>query len=375
MPDYDLSDLGTPAENYDLSDLGTLVESPKQEQVLPSRGQRAGDFIRQEGLPIALGALGALGGGMSPPGNIPGAIAGAAAGGMAGRAIQRAGEALLNPDIQVDPLEVSADVATSGVAQGAGELLGAGGSSLGRIVAPWMKKVGAQLLRVGPGIPEQAGRAVLSDPGILSRAKSVTEAGMEYGAATSGLKSGAEASRAAFGKSYLSPEKAADAFDDIAKALKAKTLDLQTALTLRQTTMKAISETPRKLSGLKRILADNIDALDDYLEPRIPGWAAVRRGYREAKIAEEFSSLLPLNKNLSPNVLRTLSALGAAGAGAAVGHPSALLAPVAISPLAAGLAIRGAAFGGTIAIPFAKLGTRAGTQSLADYYGRRPTTP
>lgn len=306
---------------------------------------KADNFIRQEGLPIAGGILGGMAGFASPPGNIPGAIAGATAGGMAGRGIQRALNAYQNPNVQVNPLEVAGDVATSGLSQGAGEAFGHGTMNvLGRIgqrILPGAQKAGAQFMRVQAGIPEREGLAVLKDPAMFDRMLPKQEAGQLFEAATPGLKSGADAQRAAFGKSYLSPERAADEFDNIAADLAAGKIDPQKAFSLRQATMEAISDIPHNQGKLKRLLAQNIEALDDFLEPIVPGWKGARQAYRESNIGEQFSSLYPLNKNQSPNALRSVLATkeamytAAAGVAAAAsgGNPWALGA-AAVAPLA-----------------------------------------
>lgn len=185
-----------------------------------------------------------------------------------------------------------------------------------------------------------------------------------------GLKSGAEASRKAFGKSYLSGEAVADKFDELAPKLADGSIDTQTLLTLRQQTMKAIEDLPYKQKGLRRILAGNIDQMDPILETRLPDWGAARGGYRESKIAEEFSSLLPLNKNLSPNVLRTTAAIAGAAKGLAEGRPWLALGLPMISPAVYGTALKGAAYAGKIPAGTYQLPARTGAGALADAYMR-----
>lgn len=247
----------------------------------------------------------------------------------------------------------------SGAWQGvSGEIIGQGvGKALGAMVPS--RKLAAQGMRVMTGVPEREGLAVLKDPSILSRAKSVEQAGKEYGESTLGLKGGAEGARQAFGKSHLTADAAADKFDEILPKIKDETLDLQTAFSLRQTTMDKLSDLPYNEKSMKRLLGQNVDTLDAYIEARLPEWSGARQAFRESKIAEEFGSWLPLNKNLSPNVLRTTAAIAATGKGVMEGNPIMSLALPAISPKVWGYGIRA---GGAVA-PAVKAGAEVGAKA------------
>lgn len=298
----------------------------------------------------------------------PGAIGGAALGTGTGESVRQAlvsargaytGQ---NDNTAEDILKgVGVQSAFGAIGNAAGQGLAAGV----RALKPGATKLGSQAIRVMTGVPEREAAAVLRDPGILSRAVPMEKASAEYAKSIGGLKSGAEASRGSLGKSYFSGEAVADKFDELAGQIADKTINTQTALALRQSTMQSMSDLPFKQRGLSRVLSNNIDKLDEILELRLPKWSGARTGYRESKIAEEFSSWLPLNKNLSPNVLRTTAGIAAAGKGLIEGRPFLAAALPAISPRVWGYGIRaGAAL--TNAIPSETI--RTGAASMIGSY-------
>lgn len=362
----------------------SLSDAPKQggeqwfslERALLTNDPTSGmaeSFVR--GIPSTLGAFaGAAAAAPTGPGAIAaGALGGAGGEGIRQNAVQMYAAAKGRP--LTSPYEVASNMGIQGALQGAGAAIGPALSAL----KPAAVKVGAQGMRAMAGIPEKAGAAVLRDPEILLRAAPLDEAGANYAAATGGLKSGAEASRSALGQSFFSGEGIANKFDELFPKIADDSIDTQTALALRQRTMKAIEDLPFKQRDLRGVLSNNIEKLDELLERRLPDWAGARGGYREAKIAEEFSSLLPLNKNLSPNVLRTTVAMAGAAKGLAEGRPWLALGLPFISPAVYGTALKGAALAGRAAgqIPAGvyKVGPQAaagaGAASLADAYARQ----
>jgi hypothetical protein len=347
------------------------------------------EFVGREGPPIVGGILGGMAGATAGTAAAPGVgtVAGAAkgifAGAAMGRALQNATAQAINTQApgfapQRTALEEVADPVIAGAGQA---LVPAAGAALRGLKEPAIK-VGAQGMRALAGIPEKAGRAVLKDPSILLRAKPVEEAGEAYAKSVGGLKSGAEAARATLGRSHYSGEAIANKFDDFADQIAKETIDTQTALALRQRTMKAVEDLPFNQRDLRGVLSSNIRALDDLLEKRLPEWGGARAGYRESKIAEEFSSLLPLNKNLSPNVLRTTAAIAGGVKGIAEGKPWMALGLPMISPAVYGTALKGAAYAGkamgavppgTYRIPAEAL-SRGSAATLADFYMRQGRT-
>jgi hypothetical protein len=107
----------------------------------------------------------------------------------------------------------------------------------------------------------------------------------------------------------------------------------------------------------KVVLSEIIEKLDPYIEGKLPEWSGARQAYREAKIGEEFGSWLPLNKNLSPNVLRTAAALSMVAKGASEGKILPILGAGMVSPRVWGAGIQYAG-------PVSKVGIRAGTYAL-----------
>lgn len=279
----------------------------------------------------------------------------------------------------------------------AGEALGrgvfAGAGAMAEKAAPGVKQTLAKIMKVSTGMPEREGMALINDTKIIARAKSAREAGKDFGAALTvkdplpranllpkgiqefadvpaPLKSGAEGARLAFGKSHLTADAAADKFDEFLPKLTDNTLDLQSAFSLRQLTMDKISDLPYNERSMKRLLSGNIDKLDSYIEAKLPDWSGAKTAYREAKVAEEFNNWLPLNKNLSPNVLRATAAVGAAAYGAREGDPRAIMALSLVSPRVWGGAIRGGGVIGRAASSpvgnfVTKQMTRLGTQYVA----------
>ena len=276
-----------------------------------------------------------------------------------------------NPEAPETSAEAARRIGMAGARGAGGELggravLGAA-SYIGRKALP----VAAQGIRAMTGVPVREATAVLKDPSILSRAKSVEEAGADYAASLTGgpvvgLESGAKGARKAFGKSHLSPDAVADKFDELLPHLQAGTIDLQTAFSLRQQTMDKLADLPYNEKSMKKLLAENVDQLDEFIESKLPEWSGARKAFRESKVAEEFKSWLPLNKNLSPNVLRTAGALTAAAHGISEGRVLPMLALPAVSPRVYGGAIRAAASPITRGIVqgATRLGTQAGAGAI-----------
>src|SRR3990167_5092921 len=107
--------------------------------------------------------------------------AGAAAGRLAQTGFQNIG-ALAGSGV---PIKSAGEAVKEAGIEGAINAATAGAAGLlGRTAAtlkPSLVKAGAQALKVGPGIAEDVGQQVLKDPGILSRAKSVKDAGKAIG--------------------------------------------------------------------------------------------------------------------------------------------------------------------------------------------------
>lgn len=351
------------------------------------------DFVR--GIPATVGGLlggaaGLAGGaaaaipslGLSIPAGAAASIGLAGLGGVAGESARQGiaqAYAGMTGREYTPPGGVLKSIGTQGAMQAAGQGAGLGIGAAARMAKPYAVKIGAQGMRALAGIPEKAGAAALRDPEILMRAAPLEEAGEAYAKSIGGLESGAKASRETLGKSYFSGEAIANKFDEMAPALADGSMDTQTMLALRQRTMKAIEDLPFNQRDLRRVLADNISKLDEVLEVRLPKWGGARGGYRESKIAEEFTSALPLNKNLSPNVLRTTAAIAGAAKGLAEGRPYLAIGLPMISPMTYGVGIKGMALAGRVPATVYRVGAAssagAGGSALQDAYLRQNRIP
>lgn len=340
---------------------------------------KAANFISEEGVPVG-GAM--IGGALSAPLAVasgpfaPAVLAGGAAIGAAGaRGLQRTYQYAAGLRDIPSTGEAVTDL---GAAAASGVMNELGGPIANKVVGALARpvvKVGSQVVRAMSGVPEDAAAKVLRDPSILSRAMPIDDAGKLYREGVGDAAKGSmEAGRSIFGKTYPGPEAAVNTFDEISGSLGAA--HPNELLGMRQTMMDTLADTPKTSPKLRKMLSDRIEILDGMLEGRLPNWGGAKQAWREAKIGEEFGSWLPLNKNLSPNVLRTTAAIAAAAKGASEGSMWGALALPLVSPKVWGLGIRAA---GTTAQALtsapAKLTYRVGVQSLADEYASRRNAP
>lgn len=366
----------------------------------------AEDLLR--GVPATLGGI--VGAATTIPSG-PGSIAGAALGGAGGEGL-RQGAAQIYAGATgrpfTPPSQVLSGMAIQGGLQGVGQTIPVAAAA----AAPTARRIGAQAIRIGSGVPTKIAEAALRDPDMLLRARPASEVGKEIGdylgsrtvtesvtdpltgavsqvTRPGGLKYNVE------GLQELIPGKfvpsTADKFDLLNGAmgkLRSGNLGVQEALVARQQTSKMLS-TPNwqnpELAAAKTEIGKALEELDAFIEPQLPEMGGLRQAYRDSKVAEEFSNWLPLNRNSSPNVLRSVLATreAAIGAGAAlgmgVGSPAALLALPAISPKFYGTAIKGAALAGKIPAGVYQSGSRLGAgtagSALEQAYLQRRTAP
>ena len=329
-------------------------------------------------VPVAGGRLGAAAGGLV--GGPPGAIAGAALGGAGARGWQKVGEYASGAK---NPLDDTAgknawDIGSAGLAQAAGEGLAQGALKL----APAAQKLGAQLLKAGPAIPEKYGAAALRNPKAVFGAVSPDEAGVAYDAfeAKTGLKGLRQQEWEAGGSNGAKDLEGlvlkAGRKVELGETVSPQELYTASQAANRLRQMAKFGEPAAKdLAGSANVLKGK-QLVEDALQDVHPEYQALRQANFNAQAKQAFSSVLPLNKNQSPNALRTVLAgreamMAAAGALAGQkegGHPviGAMLGPALISPLAAGLAIRGASALAPVAVPAVSAATRLGVQGVAD---------
>lgn len=270
------------------------------------------------------------------------------------------------------PSEVIGNVSQSGLEQGVGHLTGEalapGIKAVASKLLPHYAKTGSQVVRAATGVPEIEAEAALRDPSILSRAFPMKEAGKIYREGVGEAGEGTlDASRSIFGKTYPGPESVVNTFDELRGSLGAA--EPNELLGMRQTMMDTLADTPRTSPKLRKLIGERIGILDDMLESRLPDWTGAKKAWREAKIGEEFGSWLPLNKNLSPNVLRTTAAIAAAAKSASEGSLWGSLALPFVSPKVWGLGIRATGAISGAAKPIYRVGVPAAS-SIADEYNR-----
>lgn len=297
-------------------------------------------------------ALAALTGGASVPVQGAGLIARGAA--MAAPALSRAaisgvvsaGQKGTRDIIEGgSPEGMVAEAGKSAIASlGVESFFGAAGKAF-RMSKPGLVRLGAQLMKSTSAVPEKYGKAVLENPAILTEAPTLKVASAMYGKAVRGLKGANDFLSGQEGTIAPKPQDAIDLIDSVMPKIGTQTPPtLQEALAARQSLSNMLEMAkfgdPRMRASKKAFIAAK-EQLDDFLELGMPGFKKETKNYFEANAREAFQSLLPQNKNLSANALRSLGALSALSAGALLKAPFVLAGAAAFSPKATGLMIRG----------------------------------
>ncbi len=348
------------------------------------------DLIR--GLPATVGGLaggtiGLVAGAPLTVGAAATSAGGAALGGAAGESARQGiaqAYAGMTGRQFTPPGEVLKNVGIQGAAQGAGQAAGLGIGEVAKAARPLVNKLGAQVMRVGAGVPEKAGMAAMKNPSMLIDAPSAEAASEGYKAferytGLTGLNeqiklTGKAASEADLEKHLF--EVAARARNGVQSTPQELYHASQAASNLN---LMGKLGNPR-YAGLRAAISDAKSTVDDALEAIFPEYKNIRSDYAKSKAAGEFSSLLPLNKNTTPNVLRGVTAATTAGAGLAAGNPAMLAALPLVSPRFYGTALKGAALAGKVPATVYRVGVQAGAagagSALADQYSRmRPALP
>lgn len=316
------------------------------------------------GLPSTLGAT--IGGALGLPLGPFGVIGGAALGGTIGEGVRQGtvfGTAKAFPSEnfpQNTGRQIASDIVGQGVAQGAGAGIGLGIGAAAKAARPFVNKIGAQVMRVGAGIPEKAGMAAMKNPSMLIDAPSQEAASAGYQAFEryTGLKGLGDQVKT-MGKFPTEADLEKQLFEVAARAgngVQSTAQELYHASQAASSLNQLGKLGNPRYAMLKAAITNAKSSVDDALEAILPEYGNLRADYAMSKAAGEFSSLLPLNKNTTPNVLRGVTAATAAGAGIASGNPMAALALPLVSPKFYGGAIRGAAFAGRIPAPIYKVG-------------------
>jgi hypothetical protein len=327
------------------------------------------------GIPATLGGVvGAAATIPTGPGSIAGATLGGAAGeGMRQNAVQLYAAATGRP--MTGPMDVAANMGIQGVLQGAGQAIPVAAAA----ARPYANKLGAQVIRVGSGVPEKYGEAAMRNPSSLLNAPSKAEASAAYQAfeGSTGLQ-GLEASISATGKVPSEAAMEAALFDVAKRAAsgQATAQELYTASQYASNLNQMGKMGSPRYATLQSAIGKAKGAVDDALQTIHPEYGKLRQDYFDAKMGEQFSSFLPLNQNTSPNVLRGVTAATAAGTGVMAGSPAALAALPLVSPKFYGTLIRGAAIAGKVPGAVYRVGTQgaagAASSALAENYMRQP---
>ena len=344
----------------------------------------AEDVVR--GIPATVGGL---------AGTLAGAgvasIPGAALGGMGGEGIRQSAVGLYATAQGKDAPtagQVMTNMGIQGAMQGGGQAVGLGIGAAAKAARPIVNKLGAQVMRVGAGIPEKAGEMAMRNPSVLLDApsKAAAKAGYTTFEANTGLKgldelAGARAKPWSAGELY---EFALQTANKIKSGAQIPPQELYTASQAQnQLSRLAKFGNPDAAAMLgSNSLQEAGQLADDALQLVHPEYAGLRTNYAQAKTAGEFSSWLPLNKNQSPNVLRSALAGREAVAGAVAlggigtGNPVGLAALPLISPRFYGTVLKGAALAGKVPTAIYRVGMQAGAgaggSALADAYMRQP---
>ncbi len=312
------------------------------------------------------GAAGAAAGGV---GAVPGAVAGAGLGAAGGEGYKKVYQYLMGrKDPAADTsLGNAGGIAKAGLAGMGGEVLGQQAGAVLKALRPGAAKVGAGVMKVAASIPEKYGEAVLMKPSILNDAQPREAMGKSYNAfegytGLEGLQRKLVSENRATAPSgelegmVLSPAN---------RIMRGEKVDPQELYLGSQAASKLklaakYGEPQAQMAAASGAISQGKNIVDDALGETYPEYGSLRRGNFESRAREAFSTIMPKNKGGTTNVLRPVTAAGAA---LATGHPGALLAT---SPAAWGLGIRAGSAMSPIAKLLAKLKMNSEIQDAAN---------
>lgn len=225
-----------------------------------------------------------------------------------------------------------------------GELLGPAVQAIGNKIRPAMIKFGANLIKGTSGVPEKYGKAVLSDPAILTEAPTMDAAKKLYAEAIGSLKGAAEYLKDKTGKIVMKGGNAEELVNEVgARLANGEVPPLQEVLAARQANQflldMAKMGNPEQKANLRNLLKFR-DEADAILESGLPGFKDASKAYFQANAREAFNSILPLNKNMSGNALRIMGVLSSVSAATLLHAPGIVVAALPMSPKATGYGIR-----------------------------------
>lgn len=208
---------------------------------------------------------------------------------------------------------------------------------------------------------------------------------------TSGKVAGAKTPGESESSSYLTPaeleKEISKKFNNAYAKAKAGRLDDQEALTGLQASnylQRSLAAKPTESAArnFSNVLVEGENAFRSHLTDSGIDIGPIGQGYFNALTKKAFSSGFPLNKNGSPNALRSFSAVAAsldAAASAAAGKEwtvPRLMAAGFVSPYANYLGIQAAARMAPLVPPTLNAGARAAAQDLwGEYQAQQPRNP
>jgi hypothetical protein len=277
----------------------SFAQNFKQGLLTNEKPRGVGGAIGRSALPT-IGAIGMFpaGGGLA---SIPAAGLGAAAGESARQALVTYNNPVLRAKMSGGELakDVLYPIAAEGIAnaagEGAGKLIAKGGGMAFDAFAP-------SLTTLFTKVPEKTTKQLVA--GGLKGAKTVEQAGKDYGAATGleGLKSAIDDTPA----TWMAIAK------DAQQKLANGTVTPQEALAGIQALnkVKQAGKLGQDVYGGTRAEQTKLgEEFAEYLETQFPGFREANQDYAKAMGKEKFNSWFPRNLNGSPDVARSLAGL------------------------------------------------------------------
>lgn len=278
------------------------------------------------------------------------------------------------------PSEVTGNVAREGLAQGAGYLAGEGIGAAGRAARPFINKLGAQAMRVVQAVPEKAGEMAMRNPSMLLEAKTPEAASAAYRdfEGRTGLQ-GLNAQIETTGKVPSEAELEKHLFEVAARTnngVSSTPQELYHASQAANNLNQMAKLGNPRYAGLQGAIGRAKATVEQALESIHPEYKGLRTDYANAKAADEFNSLFPLNKNGSPNALRSVVAADTAVRGVFDGNPLSLAVLPLTSPMTSGALLKGAALAGKVpGAAYRVLPAAVGSELANAYINQRPANP
>lgn len=281
---------------------------------VPSFLHKALGYAEDNAGPI-LGGM--MGGALGIPAGPAGIIGGATLGGAAGRALQRNVEYATGSR---DPLKDTslgnaADIAKSGLGQGAAAGVGLQTEAVLKALAPPATKVGAAAMKIASGIPEKTGEMLLKDPAIMNRGLPPSARGAPYQAFEryTGLKGLGTIAEESDRASIPPAELETMAVGTANKVRRGEAVTPQELYSASQAENHMRQAAKYNEPGAARALESGVlgragKVVDAKMAEIYPEYPSLLKGNAESHAREAASNLVPRNRNGSVNILRPVMA-------------------------------------------------------------------